>query len=430
MSDRSWGFRTRALHAGGTPDPTTGARAVPIYQTSSFVFEDSADAANLFALQKYGNIYSRIGNPTVAAFEERIASLEGGIGAVATASGQAAEFITFAALVEAGEHIVSSSGLYGGTVTQLDGTLRRFGVSTTFVAEDDVAAYAAAITPRTKLIYTEMVGNPSGRIADIAGLSELARTHGIPLVVDSTTATPYLCRPLEHGADIVLHSATKFLGGHGTTLGGVVVESGRFDWGNGNFPRMTEVVPSYGGLRYWENFGEYAFCTRLRAEQLRDIGPALSPHSAFLLLQGVETLPQRMDAHVRNAAEVATWLAEDPRVSWVNYAGLPDHPHHERAQRYLPQGPGAVFSFGVHGGRAAGQRFVESVELCSHLANIGDVRTLVIHPGSTTHQQLSDEHLVAAGVTPDLVRISVGIEDVADIIWDLDQALAQAVKES
>ena len=430
MSDRNWGFRTRALHAGGTPDPTTGARAVPIYQTSSFVFEDSADAASLFALQKYGNVYSRIGNPTVAAFEERIASLEGGIGAVATASGQAAEFITFAALVEAGDHIVSSGGLYGGTVTQLDGTLRRFGVATTFVAEDDVAAYAAAITPSTKLIYTEMVGNPSGRIADLAGLAELAGAHGIPLVVDSTTATPYLCRPLEHGADIVLHSATKFLGGHGTTLGGVVVESGRFDWGNGNFPRMTEVVPSYGGLRYWENFGEYAFCTRLRAEQLRDIGPALSPHSAFLLLQGVETLPQRMDAHVGNAAQVATWLAADPRVSWVNYAGLPDHPHHERARRYLPQGPGAVFAFGVRGGRAAGQRFVESVELCSHLANIGDVRTLVIHPGSTTHQQLSDEHLVAAGVTPDLVRISVGIEDVADIVWDLDQALAQAVKES
>jgi O-acetylhomoserine (thiol)-lyase len=430
MSDRSWGFRTRALHAGGTPDPTTGARAVPIYQTTSFVFEDSSDAANLFALQKYGNVYSRIGNPTVAAFEERVASLEGGIGAVATASGQAAEFITFAALVEAGDHIVSSSGLYGGTVTQLDGTLRRFGVSTTFVAEDDVTAYAAAITPNTKLIYTEMVGNPSGRIADLAGLAELASAHGIPLVVDSTTATPYLCRPLEHGADIVLHSATKFLGGHGTTLGGVVVESGRFDWGNGNFPRMTEVVPSYGGLRYWENFGEYAFCTRLRAEQLRDIGPALSPHSAFLLLQGVETLPQRMDAHVANAAEIATWLAADPRVSWVNYAGLPDHPHHERARRYLPKGPGAVFSFGVRGGRAAGQRFVESVELCSHLANIGDVRTLVIHPGSTTHQQLSDEHLVAAGVTPDLVRISVGIEDVADIVWDLDQALAQAVKEA
>lgn len=430
MNDRNWGFRTRALHAGGAPDPTTGARAVPIYQTTSFVFEDSADAANLFALQKYGNVYSRIGNPTVSAFEERLASLEGGIGAVATASGQAAEFLTFAALVEAGEHIVSASGLYGGTVTQLSGTLRRFGVDTTFVADDDVDAYAAAVRPTTKLIYTELIGNPSGRIADLAALGDLARSHGIPLVVDSTTSTPYLCRPLEHGADIVLHSATKFLGGHGTTLGGVVVESGNFDWGNGKFPRMTEPVPSYGGLRYWENFGEYAFCTRLRAEQLRDIGAVLSPHSAFLLLQGVETLPQRMDAHVSNAQRIAEWLHGDPRVAWVNYAGLPDHPHHARAARYLPQGPGAVFSFGVRGGRAAGQRFVESVELCSHLANIGDVRTLVIHPGSTTHQQLSDDQLVAGGVTPDLVRISVGIEDVEDIVWDLDQALAQAVKES
>jgi O-acetylhomoserine (thiol)-lyase len=430
MSDRTWGFRTRALHAGGAPDPTTGARAVPIYQTTSFVFEDSADAANLFALQKYGNIYSRIGNPTVAAFEERIASLEGGIGAVAASSGQAAEFLTFTALVEAGDHIVSAAGLYGGTVTQLDGTLRRFGVSTTFVPGDDIDAYAAAVTPQTKLIYTELIGNPSGDIADLAGLSELAKANGIPLVVDSTLATPYLSRPLEHGADIVLHSATKFLGGHGTTLGGVVVESGRFDWGNGKFPRMTEVVPSYGGLRYWENFGEYAFCTRLRAEQLRDIGPVLAPHSAFLLLQGVETLPQRMDAHVRNAREVASWLAADPRVSWVSYAGLPEHPHHDRAARYLPQGPGAVFSFGVRGGRAAGQRFVESVELCSHLANVGDVRTLVIHPASTTHQQLSDEQLASAGVGADLIRISVGLEDVEDILWDLDQALAEAVKQS
>ncbi|HEX9335329.1 MAG TPA: O-acetylhomoserine aminocarboxypropyltransferase/cysteine synthase family protein [Pseudonocardiaceae bacterium] len=430
MSDRNWGFRTRALHAGGSPDPETGARAVPIYQTTSFVFEDADDAANLFALQKYGNIYSRIGNPTVAAFEERIASLEGGIGAVATASGQAAEFLTFAALAEAGDHIVSAAGLYGGTVTQLDGTLRRFGVNTTFVGEDSVDAYAAAITPRTRLIYTEVVGNPSGTIADLAGLADLARANGIPLVVDATLATPYLCRPLEHGADIVLHSATKFLGGHGTTLGGIVVESGRFDWGNGKFPRMTETVPSYGGLKYWENFGEYAFCTRLRAEQLRDVGAVLSPHSAFLLLQGVETLPQRMDAHVNNARQVAQWLADDPRVSWVNYAGLPDHPHHERAAHYLPLGPGAVFSFGVRGGRAAGQRFVESVELCSHLANIGDVRTLVIHPASTTHQQLSDEQLTSGGVTSDLVRLSVGLEDVDDILWDLDQALAEAVKEA
>jgi len=426
--DRAWGFRTRALHAGGAPDPTTGARAVPIYQTTSFVFQDTADAANLFALQKYGNVYSRIGNPTVAAFEERIASLEGGIGAVATSSGQAAEFLTFAALTEAGDHVVSAAGLYGGTVTQLTGTLARFGVTTTFVTGDDASDYASAVTDRTKLIFTEVIGNPSGVIADLEGLSALAHEHGIPLVVDATLATPYLIRPLEHGADIVLHSATKFLGGHGTTLGGVVVDSGRFDWGNGNFPRMTEEVPSYGGLRYWENFGEYAFCTRLRAEQLRDIGATLSPQSAFLLLQGVETLPQRMDEHVRNAQAVAEWLEADTRVSWVSYAGLPSHRHHARAARYLPAGPGAVFSFGVEGGREAGQRFVEAVELCSHLANVGDVRTLVIHPGSTTHQQLTDEQLVGAGVTPDLIRISVGLEDVDDILWDLDQALTRAVK--
>jgi O-acetylhomoserine (thiol)-lyase len=427
VSERTWGFRTRALHAGGAPDPATGARAVPIYQSTSFVFEDTADAANLFALQKYGNIYSRIGNPTVAAFEERMASLEGGIGGVATASGQAAEFLTFAALAEAGDHIVSASGLYGGTVTQLDGTLRRLGVRTTFV-DGDVDAYAAAVTPETKLIYTEVIGNPSGDIADLDALGELARANGIPLVVDGTLATPYLCRPLEHGADIVVHSATKFLGGHGTTLGGVVIESGRFDWGNGNFPRMTEEVASYGGLKYWENFGEYAFCTRLRAEQLRDIGAVLSPHSAFLLLQGIETLPQRMDEHVANARKVAEWLAADDRVAWVGYAGLPDHPHHERARRYLPQGPGAVFSFGVRGGRVAGQTFVESVELLSHLANVGDARSLVIHPASTTHQQLSESQLAAAGVGADLIRLSVGLEDVDDILWDIDQALASAVK--
>ncbi|MFE0021617.1 O-acetylhomoserine aminocarboxypropyltransferase/cysteine synthase family protein [Amycolatopsis sp. NPDC059021] len=427
MSERTWGFRTRALHAGGTPDPATGARAVPIYQTTSFVFEDATDAANLFALQKYGNIYSRIGNPTVAAFEERIASLEGAIGGVATGSGQAAEFLTFSALAEAGDHIVSASGLYGGTVTQLTGTLARFGIETTFVSGDRVEDYAAAITEKTRLLYTEVVGNPSGAIADIAGLADLAHAHDIPLVVDATLATPYLCRPIEHGADIVLHSATKFLGGHGTTLGGIVVESGKFDWGNGKFPRMTETVDSYGGLKYWENFGEYAFCTRLRAEQLRDIGAVLSPHSAFLLLQGVETLPQRMDAHVANARAVAEYLELDDRVEWVGYAGLPGHPHYALAQRYLPLGPGAVFSFGLRGGCAAGEKFVESVELLSHLANVGDARTLVIHPASTTHAQLSDEQLRAAGVGPDLIRLSIGLEDVEDILWDLDQALDKAV---
>jgi O-acetylhomoserine (thiol)-lyase len=427
MSERTFGFRTRALHAGGTPDQATGARAVPIYQTSSFVFESAADAANLFALQKYGNVYSRIGNPTVAAFEERLASLEGAIGGVATSSGQAAEFLTFSALAEAGEHIVAASGLYGGTITQLSGTLKRFGVSTTFVPGDSLDDYAAAITDQTRLIYTEVIGNPSGTIADLAGLADLAHAHDLPLVVDATLATPYLCRPIEFGADIVLHSATKFLGGHGTTLGGIVVESGKFNWGNGKFPRMTEVVESYGGLKYWENFGEYAFCTRLRAEQLRDIGAVLAPHSAFLLLQGVETLPQRMDAHVANAKAVAEYLEADPRVAWVNYAGLPGHPHHERAKRYLPAGPGAVFAFGVNGGRAAGEKFVDSVELLSHLANVGDARTLVIHPASTTHQQLSEEQLVAGGVGPDLIRLSVGLEDVEDILWDIDQALDKAV---
>ena len=428
MDDRAWGFRTRAVHAGGAPDPTTGARAVPIYQTTSFVFEDTTDAATLFALQKYGNIYSRIANPTVAAFEERMASLESGLGAVATSSGQAAEFLTFAALAGAGDHIVASANLYGGTITQLDVTLRRFGVQTTFVPGGEPAGVAAAITDATRLVFTEVVANPSGEIADVAGLAEVAHEAGIPLVVDSTTATPYLCRPVEHGADLVLHSATKFLGGHGTTLGGVVVDAGTFDWGNGKFPAMTEPVASYGGLTWWGNFGEYGFLTKLRAEQLRDIGATLSPLAAFLLLQGVETLPQRMTEHVANAQRVAEWLDADPRVSWVRYAGLPDHPHHERARRYLPEGPGAVFSFGVRGGRDAGRAFIEALELCSHLANIGDARTLVIHPASTTHQQLSDAQLAAGGVSADLVRISVGLEDVDDVLWDLDQGLTAATK--
>lgn len=431
--EHRFGFRTRALHAGGTPDAATGARAVPIYQTTSFVFDDAADAGNLFALQKYGNIYSRIGNPTVAALEERLASLEGGIGAVATASGMSAEFITFAALVEAGDHVVASAQLYGGTVTQLDVTLRRFGVETTFVPSTDPADYAAAIRPETKVVYVETIGNPSGEIADIAGLAEVAHAAGIPLVVDSTLATPYLARPLEHGADIVIHSVTKFLGGHGTTLGGVVIEKGTFDWGNGKFPQMTEPVASYGGIRWWDNFGEYGFLTRLRSEQLRDIGPALSPQSAFQLLQGVETLPQRIDAHLANARIVAEWLRDDPRVSFVTWAGLPDHPHHARAQKYLPLGPGSVFAFGVRSqddapdaARRAGESVIDALQLASHLANIGDARTLVIHPASTTHRQLSAEQLVQAGVPADLIRISVGLEDPEDILWDLDQALTAA----
>ncbi|HEX7834425.1 MAG TPA: aminotransferase class V-fold PLP-dependent enzyme, partial [Pseudolysinimonas sp.] len=342
MADREYGFRTRAIHAGNIPDPVTGARALPIYQTSAFVFDDTADAAARFALQKYGNIYSRLENPTVAAFEERVASLEGGIGAVATASGLSAQYITFASLAGAGDHIVASANLYGGSITQLDVTLRRFGVDTTFVQSSDPADYAAAITDRTKLVFAETIANPSGEIADIEGLAEAAHAAGIPLIIDSTIATPYLNRPIEWGADVVIHSATKFLGGHGTTLGGVVVESGRFDWHTEKFPLFGQPVPSYGGLQWSGNFGEYAFLTRLRAEQLRDIGPSLAPHSAFLLAQGVETLPYRIQAHVDNARSVAEWLDEDPRIEKVFWAGLPEHPHHRRAQKYLPKGPGSV----------------------------------------------------------------------------------------
>jgi len=426
MADREYGFKTRAIHAGNIPDPVSGARALPIYQTSAFVFDDTEDAAARFALQKYGNIYSRLANPTVASFEERIASLEGGLGAVATASGLSAQYIVFASLVGAGDHIVASANLYGGSITQLDVTLRRFGIETTFVRSADPVDYAAAITDRTKALFVETVANPSGEIADLAGLSDVARAHGIPFIVDSTIATPYLNRPIEWGADIVTHSATKFLGGHGTTLGGVVVESGRFHWHSDTFPLFGEPVPSYGGLQWSGNFGEYAFLTRLRAEQLRDIGPTLAPHSAFLLAQGVETLPYRIQAHVDNARAVAQWLESDPRIEHVYWAGLPSHPHHERAAKYLPKGPGAVFSFEVKGGREVGKKLIDSVNLASHLANIGDAKTLIIHPASTTHAQLTEEQLVAAGVAPGVIRLSVGIEDVDDIIYDLDQALSAA----
>ena len=427
QADHQFGFRTRALHAGAVPDAVHGSRAVPIHQTSSFVFESAQDAANLFALQKYGNIYSRIGNPTVAAFEERMASLEGGLGAVATASGMAAEFVTFAALAGAGDHIVASSKLYGGTITQLDVSLRRFGVETTFVNSTEAEDFAAAIQPNTKAVYTEIVANPSGDVVDLPGLARAAHEAGVPLVVDATLTPPYLIRPIEHGADIVIHSATKFLGGHGTTLGGVVIESGRFPWDNGRFPAMTEPVPSYGNVSWWGNFGEYGFLTKLRSEQLRDFGPSLAPQSAFQLMIGVETLAQRMDAHLANAQRVAEWLAADDRISWVSYAGLPEHPHHARAKELLPLGPGSVFSFGVKGGREAGAEFIANLQLASHLANIGDAKTLVLHPASTTHQQLTAEQLEAGGVPEDLIRISVGIEDVEDILWDLDQALTAAV---
>ncbi|WFP16928.1 O-acetylhomoserine aminocarboxypropyltransferase/cysteine synthase family protein [Citricoccus muralis] len=427
MAEHQFGFRTRALHAGAVPDAVHGSRAVPVHQTTSYVFESADDAANLFALQKYGNIYSRIGNPTVAAFEERMASLEGGIGAVATASGMAAEFVTFAALAGAGDHIVASSQLYGGTVTQLDVSLRRFGIETTFVNSTEAADFEAAIQENTKAVYTEIVSNPKGDIVDLRGLADVAHAAGVPLIVDSTLTPPYLIRPFEHGADIIIHSATKFLGGHGTTLGGVVVESGLFPWDNGKFPAMTEPVPSYGGVSWWGNFGEYGFLTKLRSEQLRDFGPSLAPQSAFQLMIGIETLAQRMDAHLANAQRVAEWLEADERVAYVNYAGLPSSPFHERGKELLPLGVGSVFSFGVKGGRAAGEEFIANLQLASHLANIGDAKTLVLHPGSTTHQQLTAEQLEQAGIPEDMIRISVGIEDVEDILWDLDQALTAAV---
>lgn len=424
--DRDWGFRTRALHAGGQPDAATGARAVPIYQSTSFVFEDTADAADLFALQKYGTIYSRISNPTTAAFEERIASLEGAIGAVATSSGQAAEFLALTTVAGAGDHIVAAASIYGGTYALLATTLARLGVETTFVDNSDAEAFAAAVRPETKAIYTEVIGNPSGAVADLEALSDVAHANGLPLFVDATFATPYLCRPMEFGADVVLHSATKFIGGHGTTIGGVVSESGTFDWASGRFPRMTEPVSTYNDIQWVGNFGEYAYCMALRSEQLRDIGASLSPFNAFLLLQGIETLPFRMDAHVANARAVAQWLEDDSRVSWVAHADLKSSPYHELAKKYLPKGAGAIFTFGVSGTRETGQRFIENLEMISHLANVGDARTLVIHPASTTHQQMTDDELAAAGVGADMIRLSVGLEDLDDVLYDLDRALAAA----
>ena len=426
MTNREFGFKTKSLHSGTLPDANTGSRTVPIYQSTAFVFEDTKDAGDLFALRKYGNIYSRIANPTVAALEEKVAALEGGLGAVATSSGLSAQFLVFACLTQSGDHIVASSNLYGGTITQLDVTMKKFGVETTFVTSDDPKDYEKAIKPNTKLILTEVVSNPSNKVADLESLAKIAHSHDIPLVVDSTLTTPYLVRPIEFGADIVIHSLTKFMGGHGTTLGGVVVESGKFNWGNGKFPSMLEKVPHYGDITWWGNFGEYGFLTKLRAEQLRDIGSSLTPLAAFLLIQGIETLAQRMQDHVFNAQKVAEFLAKDNRVSWVNYAGLKNHPQYDLVKKYLPKGAGAVFSFGVKGGRQTAEKFINSVELLSHLANVGDARSLVIHPASTTHRQLTEAQLEAAGVKPDLVRISVGIEDVEDIIWDIDQALTKA----
>jgi O-acetylhomoserine (thiol)-lyase len=396
---------------------------MPIYASTSFVFDDVQHAADLFALQTYGNIYSRIGNPTNAAFEERVASLEGGIGALATASGQAAQLISVLTLAQAGDEIVASRSLYGGTYTQFDVTLRRMGIDVTFVDIADPQAVKHAITANTKALYGETIGNPRADILDIARCADLAHDNGIPLIVDNTFATPYLCRPMEHGADIVVHSATKFIGGHGLVIGGVLVESGTFPFDNGRFPLLTEPSPAYHGLRFWENFREYAYLTKARTEVLRDVGAALSPFHSFLLLVGLETLPLRMSRHVANAGAVARFLAERDEVAWVSYPVFDDNPWTSLARQYLPEGPGAVFTFGLRGGYPAGVAFIENVELASHLANVGDAKTLVIHPASTTHQQVPEHERAAAGVGDDMIRISVGIETLDDILWDLDRAL-------
>jgi O-acetylhomoserine (thiol)-lyase len=424
--DRQFGFNTRALHAGQRPDPVTGARAVPIYQTTSFVFEDTEHAANLFNLQRFGNIYTRIMNPTTAVFEERIASLEGGVGALAVASGQAAQLIALAGLLEAGDEIVAASTLYGGTYTQFDVSLRRFGINTVFVDPDDPENFRRAIGPKTKVIYGETIGNPRINVLDIAAVAAIAHAANIPLMIDNTFASPYLCRPFEHGADIVVHSATKFIGGHGTSIGGVIVDSGRFPWGAGAFPQLLEPSKGYHGIRFYETFGDFAFIMKARVESLRDLGPALSPFNAFLFLQGVETLGLRMDRHVANTRAITSFLAEHPTVSWVNYPSLPESPSFALAQRYLPKGAGAVLTFGIKGGFDAGRRFIEKLQLFSHLANVGDAKSLVIHPASTTHQQLSEDEQRAAGVLPEMIRLSIGLEDAEDLLWDLDQALRAA----
>jgi O-acetylhomoserine (thiol)-lyase len=420
---RQMGFATRSLHAGHTPDKASLARAVPIYQTSSFVFENSAHAAALFGLQQFGNIYSRIMNPTTDVFEQRVASLEGGVGALATSSGQAAQFLAIANLMGAGDELVASSTLYGGTYTQFDVSFRRLGIDVKFVEPDDPENFRKAITPKTRALYGETIANPRMNVLDIEKVAAIAHEAGLPLVVDNTMASPYLCRPIEHGADIVLHSATKFLGGHGTSIGGIIVDSGKFPWSD-KFPGITQPSPGYHGMKFAEVFGSLAFIIKARVEALRDFGPCMSPFNSFLFIQGVETLKLRMEQHSRNALQVAGWLEKNPAVSWVNYPGLKSSPYYQLSQKYLPQGQGSVLTFGIKGGLEAGPKLIDSVKLFSHLANLGDAKSLIIHPASTTHQQLSDEQQMEAGVTKDLVRLSVGIEDVEDLIWDLDQAIA------
>ena len=432
MSDRQFGIETLCLHAGQIPDPATGARAVPLHQTTSFVFDSAEHAASLFNLQTFGNVYSRLSNPTVAVLEERIAALEDGRAAICTASGMSAEMVAMLTLCRQGDHIVAANTLYGGTYSQFAVTFARFGIDCTFVDPDDPENFRRALRPNTRALFAETIANPRLNVLDIEAVGAIARGHGVPLVVDNTLASPYLCQPLRHGADIVVHSVTKYLGGHGTTMGGVVVESGRFPWDNGKFPEMVEPSRGYHGVRFYETFGDFGFTMKARMETARTLGPTLAPMSAWLLLQGVETLHVRMDRHVQNAQRVAEHLAAHPLVSWVNYPGLPSSPYHALARRYMPKGAGGILSFGVRAPGAstdpaaaqrAGERFIDAATFMSHLANVGDARTLVIHPGSTTHRQLSDEQKVIAGAGPDVVRLSIGIEDKADIIADLDQAL-------
>ncbi|MDJ0610804.1 MAG: O-acetylhomoserine aminocarboxypropyltransferase [Kiloniellales bacterium] len=422
-------FDTLALHAGQRPDPATGARAVPIYQTTSYVFQDTEHAASLFNLERAGHIYSRISNPTVAVLEERVAALEKGVGAVATSSGHAAMHLAIVTLMGQGAHIVASSSLYGGSVNLLTHTLPRFGITTTFVKPRDLDGFRKAIRPETRLIHAEILGNPGLEVLDVPALAEIAHGAGLPLMIDATFATPYLCRPIELGADIIVHSATKWLGGHGVALGGVLVEGGRFDWeASGKFPTLTEPYAGYHGIDFAEEFGPQALIMRARAEGLRDFGAAMSPTNAFHLLQGVETLPLRMERHMANTAAVLDFLAKHEAVAWVLHPDLPSHPDHDLAKRILPKGAGSIVSFGLKGGRPAGSRFIETCALASHLANVGDAKTLVLHPASTTHQQMSAEQLQEAGVGEDMIRLSVGLEDSADIIEDLDRAIRASQK--
>ncbi len=431
MTDRQFQPETLAIHAGQIPDRETGARALPIYQTTSFVFDSADHAADLFNLATFGNVYSRLSNPTVAALEERVAALEGGRAAVASASGMAAEAMALMTLLQQGDHVVAAGALYGGTVTMLAVSLAKFGITTTFVDATRPEAFAAAMQPNTRAVFAESLGNPSLAVLDIAAVADVAHAHGVPLVIDNTVPSPYLCNPIALGADIVVHSATKYLAGHGTTLGGVIVESGHFPWDNGKFPGMTEPSAGYHGVKFYETFGDFGFSMRARMETLRVYGAALSPMSAWQILQGVETLPLRMERHSSNALAVAQHLRSHPQVGWVNYPGLDDHPQHalvQRQMRHIGGRPAAsgLLSFGVQGGLAAGVKFIESAQFMSHLANIGDTRTLMIHPASTTHRQLSDGQQLAAGVPPDMVRLSVGLEHIDDILWDIDQALAAA----